>query len=119
MVGGCNQNPTLYRSLANCAQVKGRTSLLSLFYRRQVPCLFETKTVKVSHKLSVTPLLMANGQPIQFLAATMPLWHESIHEGDEARVMGGLQDMDDFVDEDIFEAFAWFLREIGVQSDAA
>ena len=48
--------------------------------------------------LSVSPLLMANGQLIQLLPADAPLWHESIHEGDEAGVVSRLQHVNHFVD---------------------
>lgn len=71
------------------------------------------------HWLSVRPLLMANGQLIHLLPAAAPLRHESIHQCDEAGAMSRLQNVNHLVDDDIFEAFAWFLREIGVQPDAA
>lgn len=72
-----------------------------------------------SHGFSVTPLLMANGQPIQFVPAHAPMRYELIHEGDEVGIVSRLQHVNHFVDDDVFQAFAWFLREIGVQSDAA
>ena len=69
--------------------------------------------------LSVTPFFMANGQPIQFVPAHAPLWQQLVHNGDEVGIVGRLQHVNHLVDDDVFQAFAWFLREIGVQSDAA
>jgi hypothetical protein len=61
---------------------------------------------------------MANGQLIQLFSADPPLRNEAIHQGDEAGVVSRFQHVNHLVDDDVFEAFAWFLREIGVQSDA-
>ena len=61
---------------------------------------------------------MANGQLIQLFLADPPLRNEAIHQGDEAGVVSRFQHVNHLVDDDVFEAFAWFLREIGVQSDA-
>jgi hypothetical protein len=42
-----------------------------------------------------------------------------VHDGDEVGIVGRFQHVNHLVDHDVFQAFAWFLREIGVQSDAA
>lgn len=62
---------------------------------------------------------MAHGQPIQFVPAHAPVRYELIHEGQEVGIVSRLQHVNHLVDDDVFQAFAWFLREIGVQSDAA
>src|ERR1700693_3054154 len=69
--------------------------------------------------MSVSPFLMANGQPIQCLPPATPMRHESIHQYNELRAMSRFKNVNHLMDNDIFEAFAWFLREICVQPDAA
>ena len=48
---------------------------------------------------------MANWQPIELLPAYAPLWHESIHQGDEVGVVSRLQQVNHLVNDDVFEAF--------------
>src|SRR5262249_32263453 len=71
------------------------------------------------HGFSVSPLLMADGQPIELLSTCAPLWHEAIHKRDESTAVCRLLNVDHLVDDDIFEALASFFREIGVQSYVA
>jgi hypothetical protein len=61
---------------------------------------------------------MAHGKAIQGLAVESPGWHEVVHEGDEAGVVCGFKKVDHFMRDDVFEAFARFAGEIGVEADA-
>ena len=61
---------------------------------------------------------MPDGQAVDGLAVGLPLGHELVHERDEAGVVGRLQQVREFVDDDIFETLAGFLGEVGVEADA-
>ena len=52
---------------------------------------------------------MSQWQSIQRLAMHWPLGEEVVHEGDEAGVVGGFEEMHHFMDDDVFEALARFL----------
>jgi hypothetical protein len=54
---------------------------------------------------------MPQGQAIEFIVAGAPLGSELCNEGDEAFIVGGFQEMEHLMENDIFEALAWFFRE--------
>ena len=66
---------------------------------------------------SIPPALLPHREPVECLAVSLPLWHEAVHQSDEPGVVGGLQQVNQFVDNDVFEALAGFLGEIGVEAD--
>ena len=53
-------------------------------------------------------------QAIESSSAFLPAGHEAIQKGAEAFVVGWFQQMDHFVDNDVFEALAGFFGEFGV-----
>ena len=55
---------------------------------------------------------------IQNFPAKSPLGHEEIHQCDEAAVVSRFQQVSHFMDDDVFEAFPWFLGQIGIEPDA-
>ena len=61
---------------------------------------------------------MPHRQPVEDLPAGLPLGHEMVHQGDEAGVVGGFQQVDHLVNHDVFEALPGLLREIGVEADS-
>ena len=67
---------------------------------------------------SVVPALVPHRQAIEHVPVELPLGHESIHQRDEAGVVRRLQQVDHLVDDDVFEALARLLGEIGVEADA-
>ena len=60
---------------------------------------------------------MTNRQLIQLRPESTPFGHESIHQRDEAGVVRWLQQVNHFMHDDVFQAFAGFLRQIGIQSE--
>lgn len=62
---------------------------------------------------------MANRQPIELLLVCAPLRHSLIHQRDETGIVRWLQYVNHLVDDHVLEAFAWFLREVGVKANAA
>ncbi len=61
---------------------------------------------------------MPHWQPVEELAAGLPLGQVVIHKGDEADVVGRFKQVDQLVDDDIFQAFPWLLRQLGIEPDA-
>ena len=59
---------------------------------------------------SIGPLLMPHRQTVQHFAVELPIRHESVHERNEAAVMSRCENVNHLVHDDVFEAFAWFLR---------
>ena len=57
--------------------------------------------------------------PVQFLTVVLPEGHEAVHVGDEAVVVMSLEQVDHFVDDDVFEAVGGFFDEFEVEPDAA
>jgi hypothetical protein len=55
---------------------------------------------------------MAHWKAVQLLPIVAPLRHQSVHQHHEAAVVGRFGQVSHLVDEDVFEAFAWFLGEI-------
>jgi hypothetical protein len=47
-----------------------------------------------------------------------PVGHEAVHQGDEAVVVGGLQQVGHFVHRDVFQALPWLPGQIGIEPDA-
>ena len=60
---------------------------------------------------------MAHGQAIQSFALGSPGEDEKVHEAGEAAVVGGFEQVGHFVDDDVFEAFAGFAGEIGIEAN--
>ena len=60
---------------------------------------------------------MPNRQTIQHLAMELPGGHESVHQRDEAGVVGRLQQVHQFVDNKVFEALDWLLGQLGVEAN--
>ena len=69
--------------------------------------------------MSVIPALMPHRQSIYDLAVGLPLGHELIHQGHEARVVRRFEQVDHLVNDDVFEAFPRLPGEVGIQSDRA
>lgn len=63
---------------------------------------------------SLPPLLVPHRQTIQLIPVELPARHEAIHQADEAPVVGWFKKMRHFVDDDVFQAFAWLFGEVGV-----
>ena len=49
----------------------------------------------------------------------LPLGHESVHQRHEAGVVGRLQQVNQFVNNNVFEALRWFLGQLGVEANRA
>jgi hypothetical protein len=47
----------------------------------------------------------------------LPAGHEEVHQGDEAGVVSGFDQVRHFVDDDVFEAFARFLGQVRIEPD--
>lgn len=61
---------------------------------------------------------MPYGEAIQQFPAKPPVGNEEVHQSDEAAVVGGFPQVRHFMYDDVFETFAWFLRQIGIEPDA-
>ena len=68
--------------------------------------------------LSISPTLMPNWQAIESVPVELPFGHKAIHQGDEAAVVSGFQQVDHFMHDDVFQALARLFRQIGVEPDA-
>src|SRR3989442_15679373 len=53
------------------------------------------------------------------LAMELPLGHESVHQCDEVGVVGRLHQMDEFVENNVFEALRWLLGQLGIEANRA
>jgi hypothetical protein len=53
-------------------------------------------------------VLVPYGQPVQFIAVLFGVRHVGFQESYESLVVCGLQQVDHFVDDDVFQAFWWF-----------
>ena len=62
---------------------------------------------------------MGHRQPVEDFPVYLPIGHELIHQGYEMLVMGGFHEMHHLMDHQVFQAFAWFLRQLAVEPDAA
>ena len=60
---------------------------------------------------------MTDGEVVQDSAVVFPVGNELFEYGHEATVVGGFEEVNHFVDEDVFEAFAGFFREVSVEAD--
>ena len=70
-------------------------------------------------RTSVIPILMPHRQAVQRFPVELPLRHEAVHQRDEAGVVGRLQQVHHLVNDDVFEALARLLGQVGVEPDAA
>ncbi len=57
---------------------------------------------------------MSYWQAVEGFSAFLPAWHEAIQKYAEAFVVGRLQQMEHFMDDDVFEALAGLFSEFGV-----
>src|SRR5438093_8192850 len=69
--------------------------------------------------ISVGPIRVTDGEAIQSLPTEFPLRHESVHERDEAGVVGRLQQMNQFVENNVFQTLGWLLGELSVEANRA
>lgn len=60
---------------------------------------------------------MADGQAVEGLLVGAPFGVVLVHEGLEAGVVGGFEQVDQFVDDDVFEALGGLFGEVGVETD--
>src|ERR1039458_7786338 len=67
---------------------------------------------------SIIPVLVPYRKAIRRFAAIPPLGHKAVHQGDEAAVVGGLQQVGHFMHHDVFQAFPWLPGQIGIEPDA-
>ena len=79
--------------------------------------LTDAKLLSENYSTSIVPLLLPNRQAIEHLAMELPLGNESVHQRDEAGVVGRLQQMDQLVNDDVFEAFNRFLHKFRIEPD--
>jgi hypothetical protein len=56
---------------------------------------------------SISPALVPHGKAIQRLAVESPVWHEHVHQGDEAAVVRGFEQVDHLQLDHVFEGGAW------------
>ena len=63
---------------------------------------------------SLPPLLVPHRKTIQLIPVELPARHEAIHQTDEAPVVGWFKEMRHFVNDDVFQAFAWLFGEVSV-----
>jgi len=68
--------------------------------------------------ISVYPSLMMHGQPIQHFPEKLPLRHELIHQSHEAAIVSSFEEMDHFMNHDIFQTFTWLLGQFRIETDA-
>jgi hypothetical protein len=57
---------------------------------------------------SIPPALLAHGEAVDGLTVGLPFGHVLVHEGDEAGFVGGLQEVGQFVDDEVLEARGGF-----------
>lgn len=67
---------------------------------------------------SVLPLLVAEGESVQCILPDSPVGEESIHQGFEIVVVVLFQEMQQFVDDDVFKAVFRLLCQFQVDPDA-
>jgi len=68
---------------------------------------------------SIRPAFLPAGQVVERLLVEPPFGHVLVHEGYEAGVVGRApRGVDQFVDDEIFEALGRLLGEVGVEADA-
>lgn len=61
---------------------------------------------------------MAEGEPVQDILPDSPVGEVSIHQGFETVVVVLFQEMQQFMDDDIFQAVLWLLCQFQVDPDA-
>ena len=62
---------------------------------------------------------MPHGQAVQSLPVELPPGHEAIHQRHEPRVVGGLNQVDQFMRDDVFQALFRLLGEFRVETNRA
>jgi hypothetical protein len=61
---------------------------------------------------------MSHGQAVEGLLVGTPFRVVLVHEGLEAGIVGGFEQVYQFVDDEIFEALGGLLGEVGIEADA-
>ena len=64
--------------------------------------------------VSVRPIIVSKRLGIQNLPVLAPVGEMTIHQRDEPVIVMPLDQVRQFVDEDVFEAWGWFLCELKI-----
>lgn len=75
-------------------------------------CADEFGTNRLS---SIAPLLLSNWQAVQSLSQLPPVRQVRVHQRDELRVMCRFQQVRQFVDDDVLQAFGRLLRQVRIE----
>lgn len=57
--------------------------------------------------------------PIQLVLERSPTWQKGIQQSFEAVIMGGFQQMEHFMNNDVLQEFRGFLGQFGIEADIA
>ena len=68
---------------------------------------------------SIPPFLMRERQAVQYLPILPPIRHVNVHEAGESIVVPSLDQVREFVCNDVFEAWPRLLGEVSIQADVA
>ena len=68
---------------------------------------------------SIPPFLMRERQAVQYLPILPPIRHVNVHEASKSPVVSSLDQVRKFVRNDVFEALAWLLGKVGIQTDVS
>ena len=87
--------------------------MLAGWTHRLGPNLTRRRSPRTSTPIGlVAPALVAQRSPVQLIAGRPPLGHKAIHVFLEAIIVVPLQQVNHFMDQDVFQAFPWLLREV-------
>lgn len=66
---------------------------------------------------SIFPIFMSQGHAVEHAATNRPFWNNAIHQFYETSVVRRFQQVRQFVDDDVFQAFARLLGQLHVEPD--
>lgn len=69
--------------------------------------------------ISIPPFHMGEGNAVEFIAVVAPVGHEVVHQGVEAGVMAGFEQVCQFMNNDVFKALARLFGKVAVEADTA
>ena len=64
-------------------------------------------------------MLVADGEEVEGMLVGAPCGEVVIHECDEAGVVGGFDEVEEFVDDEVFEALGGLFGEVRVEADGS
>ena len=81
--------------------------------------LTQTQLLDASVARSVVPFFVSNWQPVETLAAVFPVGKVTCHKGLKAFVMSWFENMNQFMDDYVFETLLGLFGQVGVEANCA